>query len=200
MGELNKKLSEKKSVIRDFINEINLFPPEVFIFFNHLERPNRLCILDMGIGLGRTTWYLKEFFHEYHGIDYSAQMVELSRKRFPELDIRLCDARDLSPFEAESMDFVLFSFNGLDTVDHEGRMLVLTETARVLKSKGLFVFSSHNRGKYPQAILPELEVSLIPYRMVKRTGCFFNILGSLLSSQARSPFREGLYDDPGQGA
>jgi ubiquinone/menaquinone biosynthesis C-methylase UbiE len=42
----------------------------------------------------------------------------------------------LSRFPAGWFDFVLFSYNGIDFVDHAGRLQVLKEIARVLASGG----------------------------------------------------------------
>ncbi len=56
-----------------------------------------------------------------------------------------CDVRDMSRFPDQSFDFILFSFNGLDCIAHQGRLRALAEIRRVLKHAGIFVFSSHNR-------------------------------------------------------
>jgi hypothetical protein len=39
---------------------------------------------------------------------------------------------------------VMFSFNGIDSVDYEGRRAILREFARVLRPGGLALFSTHN--------------------------------------------------------
>jgi SAM-dependent methyltransferase len=56
-----------------------------------------------------------------------------------------CDVRDMSRFADDSFDFILFSFNGLDYIPHEGRLKALAEIKRILSLQGIFVFSSHNR-------------------------------------------------------
>jgi SAM-dependent methyltransferase len=78
-------------------------------------------------------------------------MLEKCRARFGKSDAGVCgvnlcqaDARDLSAFAEASFDFVLFSFNGIDEVDHRGRMDALVQIHRVLKPNGIFLFSSHN--------------------------------------------------------
>jgi SAM-dependent methyltransferase len=72
-------------------------------------------------------------------------MLAIARERFPGADLRQLDAADLSSFADASFDFVLFSFNGLDYVPHGIRLQVLGEVHRVLRTNGVFVFSSHNR-------------------------------------------------------
>ncbi|CAN5545830.1 hypothetical protein BH24ACT5_BH24ACT5_26730 [soil metagenome] len=59
------------------------------------------------------------------------------------MDIRLGDARYLE-FPDARFDLVVFSSNGLDALGHEDRMLALTEIRRVLRTRGRFLFSSHN--------------------------------------------------------
>lgn len=48
------------------------------------------------------------------------------------------------PFEKGEFDVALFSHNGIDYVDSEGRDAILREVGRVLSRNGLFVFSTHN--------------------------------------------------------
>ena len=43
-----------------------------------------------------------------------------------------------------SFDFVLFSYNGIDTMPHTQRLQVLAEVRRVLRDDGWFAFSSHS--------------------------------------------------------
>jgi ubiquinone/menaquinone biosynthesis C-methylase UbiE len=72
-------------------------------------------------------------------------MIAICRERFPVMDFRLCDARNLSMFSDNSFDVVFFSFNGIDYVDHAGRLAILAEVHRVLRPDGVFWFSTHNR-------------------------------------------------------
>jgi SAM-dependent methyltransferase len=85
---------------------------------------------------------------DYIAIDFSIPMVEACRVKYPDACIEVGDARDLSRFDDESFDLVVFSWNGIDAVDHEDRSLVLNEVRRVLASGGVFQFSTHNaRGR-----------------------------------------------------
>ncbi len=43
-----------------------------------------------------------------------------------------------------SFDFVLFSFNGMDSFSHKDRIAALGEIRRVLRNDGIFYFLSHN--------------------------------------------------------
>lgn len=101
-------------------------------------------ILDIGIGSGRTTSWLRLLTSDYVGIDYTHAMVEQARRRHPDADIRDGDARDLSAFADASIDAVTFSFNGIDAVGHADRAQVLREIARVLRPGGIALYSTFN--------------------------------------------------------
>jgi ubiquinone/menaquinone biosynthesis C-methylase UbiE len=107
-------------------------------------------MLDLGVGAGRTTAHFAEAAKEYVGVDFSSKMIDACERRFaqklgPSLTFMRSDARDLSALGSESFDFVLFSFNGLDTVGgDEDRLKVLREVHRVLREGGIFCFSSFN--------------------------------------------------------
>lgn len=138
----NQRVYERRSTAACWDTE--LVTPERDIFRNHAANIDGRLVLDIGVGTGRTTAYLAPRAAQYIGLDYSNRMVSLCRKRFPSLDIRKADARDLSQFSQENFDFVLFSFNGIDTVEHEDRMRILRQMHFVLKTGGVLAFSSHD--------------------------------------------------------
>ena len=57
---------------------------------------------------------------------------------------RRVNARDLAALANASFDFVLFSYNGIDTMPHPQRLEVLAAVRRVLRDDGWFAFSSHS--------------------------------------------------------
>lgn len=149
---------------------IQLFPAEDVIIKSLKEPISQARLLDLGIGAGRTTEHVRNICREYVGVDYSPEMVKSALRRFPDADLRLMDARDLSSFVSQSFDFVLFSFNGLDYVSHEDRLRILREVHRVLRTDGVFMFSSHNRNT---RVLPShslknlLPLSINPLRLLR---------------------------------
>jgi SAM-dependent methyltransferase len=102
-------------------------------------------VLDVGVGGGRTTAILHLLSSDYVAVDYSDEMVDVFRRRYPDAEIHRADARDLSQFDDNRFGLVYFSFNGLDSVDHDGRALVLAEFHRVLRPGGHILFSTLNK-------------------------------------------------------
>jgi len=102
-------------------------------------------ILDIGVGGGRTAWMLRPLSCDYVAVDYSPEMVEACRQQYPGLDVRECDARDLSIFAEGAFALVVFSFNGIDVLDHGDRLKALAEMQRVLRPGGLILYSTCNK-------------------------------------------------------
>lgn len=104
----------------------------------------RSKVLDLGIGGGRTVDLLRGLGGGYAGVDYTPALAAAARARHPGVDISEMDARRLT-FADASFGLVFFSYNGIDSVDADGRAAVLREAWRVLEPGGAFVFSSLNR-------------------------------------------------------
>lgn len=144
----------------DLVNKFSYANPDVIEFYQDAERLlkaekvlfEKLApkienkkILDIGIGGGRTTKYLLQITDDYTGVDYIAKFAEKTGKKYPKAKILWCDARNMKDFADQTFDFVLFSYNGIDSISHEDRILALKEIYRVLKKDGIFMFSTHNR-------------------------------------------------------
>lgn len=131
-----------------------LSPPEQ-VFLRLLRgRWHEIRMLDIGVGTGRTSYTFSAIAREYVGIDYAPEMIELSRQQIGETDavrFLVCDARDMAIFDDGAFDVVLFSFNGIDSVDERDRGLILHEVKRLLAPEGLFYFSSHSLSALPFA-------------------------------------------------
>ncbi len=151
----NQKTYASASIVRyyELINQLQ--PAEQLIFDRLSHRLPTMKVLDLGVGAGRTTQYLADRTAEYIGIDSSPEMIEACQTRFPDRCFQVCDARDLACFETGYFDFVLFSFNGIDYVDHDDRLKILQEIHRVSKPGAIFCFSSHNLQSFENTFKPQ---------------------------------------------
>lgn len=100
-------------------------------------------VLDLGVGTGRSLPRLRAASGSYVALDYSLNMLSRCWRHHRPARLLACDARRLA-LSAAAFDAAFFFFNGIDVVDHEGRLAVLGEIRRVLRPDGLLVFSSHN--------------------------------------------------------
>lgn len=151
--DANRAAYESPGVVEYYLRDTHdLEPAERAIIDLLRPRLAGMRMLDIGVGAGRTTVHLQPLVKEYVAIDYAPAMIEACKRRFPHLEgaFRVGDARAMPEFGPGRFDLVLFSFNGLDAVSHDGRMGVLREVARVLAPGGSFVFSSHNLRTLPQ--------------------------------------------------
>lgn len=144
----NLKTYKSQGIVQYYAQLQQLQPAEATIL-EHLKDclPN-MKMLDMGVGGGRTTQHFAKVVADYTGIDYSAEMISACQQRFagslnPD-SFTVCDARDMSRFPDNTFDFILFSFNGIDYIEHCDRIQVLQEIQRVGKPGGYFCFSTHN--------------------------------------------------------
>jgi ubiquinone/menaquinone biosynthesis C-methylase UbiE len=147
--DANLAVYEQADVVKTYQHIQQLTKGERLFFSRHEADYRNKKVLDLGVGAGRTTPALAALASEYWGIDYSHAMVEACKAAFsalPNVRFHQDDARTLSNCPEGYFDAVIFSFNGIDIVDMEGRKAVLEATKRVLKDGGVFVFSFHNAG------------------------------------------------------
>ncbi len=139
----NLQVYRDPDVVSHYAGLNYLTPCELLLFETYIK-PG-MEILDIGVGGGRTTSYLSDKASRYVGVDYSAEMIKTCRNKFPHLEFEVADASDLSGFSDASFDALVISFNGIDClVPEERRWQCLRECARVLRTGGVFIFSSHN--------------------------------------------------------
>jgi ubiquinone/menaquinone biosynthesis C-methylase UbiE len=119
-----------------------LFAEEEYLFSKYYKPGER--VLDLACGLARTTLLLHEMGTAVRGVDVSDVFIEVAKRRFPYLDLRIGSYDQIDEPDA-SFDHVLISFNGIDyAFPMAQRLAALRECARVLKPGGTFIYSSHN--------------------------------------------------------
>jgi ubiquinone/menaquinone biosynthesis C-methylase UbiE len=125
-------------------------------YWNEIERKNLDClilkwlsdqvpvednILEIGSGPGEVTGYLAKYHSNCIGTDQSKQMILQSKKYFPYAKFQVQDFYELS-YEDNSFAAVVAFYAIVNlTIDEIQR--VFKEVKRVLKPKGLFLFTFH---------------------------------------------------------
>ena len=149
---MNRNTWSTDRVLDDFSSEGSASSPEWWsdpgegvAFLSIAAEMRNKSVLDVGVGGGRTTSIIRLMTDDYVAVDYTPEMVELCRRNHPGTDVRLADVRDLSDFESGRFDVTVFSFNGLDAINHEDRQRGLSELNRVLRPGGQLFFSTHNK-------------------------------------------------------
>ena len=163
-------INEKNIIIYDRDDTVSYysslgiyFPPELNII-SSLEKMHINSILEIGVGCGRLTHLLLKCVKEYLGIDFAPNMIKAAQKRYGREGIFMClDARELSKLGGQRFDVIFWSFNGIDTLDHTGRLEALSEIHDTLVSGGHFIFSSHNAAIIPLLFSSKSSDSQLSY-------------------------------------
>jgi ubiquinone/menaquinone biosynthesis C-methylase UbiE len=147
----NKESWESQKVVNSYKDQKKLQKPEQTILDMLADDLKDYRMLDIGIGLGRTTHHFAPLVEEYVGIDYSASMIEACKREVEDLkgniSIREGNVLSMDEFQAGYFDLVLFSYNGIDYLKSpEDREAAFQSIRRVGKKGGIFVFSTHNLG------------------------------------------------------
>ena len=158
----------KNSKIVEYYQQISqLQPAEQTLIKLLKDRLSTFKMLDMGVGGGRTTQHFAPLVKEYIGIDYSAEMITACQQRCINLDnsivLEVGDARNLNQFAEDSFDLILFSFNGIDYVNHPDRLKIIQEIKRVGKPGCYVFFSSHNLQSIARQFNYKTHLSLNPF-------------------------------------
>ena len=167
-GDRNQNAYAALSLVRHYAQLGALQPAEQTVLNLLHDRLPGMKMLDIGVGGGRTTKHFAAIVADYIGIDYSAGMIAACQKRFATTAqatvFEVCDARDLSRFQDNAFDFILFSFNGIDSLSHVDRLKVFQEVSRVGKPGGYFCFSSHNLQGFEQVFSFRKQFTINPFK------------------------------------
>lgn len=128
----------------EYSRDVGLWPIESALVDRHFPAAPAADVLDIGCGAGRTSVGLHARGYRVVAIDLSTSLLSIARSRYPYIDFRQMDARQLE-FADGAFDAAMFSYNGIDNVYPESsRTDCFREILRVLKPGGVFVFSTHN--------------------------------------------------------
>lgn len=141
-SDFNRKVYELPVVVNGH-TDFHLDPPEITIKKILLNDLPKWRMFDIGVGTGRTTEHFANIVKAYVGVDYSLPMVSACKRKFSHR-FELADVRDLSKFKGQDFDFILFSNNGIDTLNHKDRLKALAEITQVGHKGTYFCFSTHN--------------------------------------------------------
>lgn len=194
IAELNQKLFGNEQIVRDYAGRTGLIFGESTIFRDLGPSLKGKAILDIGVGAGRTTpYFLERAPRRYVGVDFATNMLEHCRTHFPGTDFRFADARELSDFADGEFDFVMFSWSGIDCVNHEDRLRVLAEVRRVLVPGGRFVFSTANARTisgppWSKAVLADMELTWSPRSLARGVRDFIHCLKNYWAQKSEQVF------------
>lgn len=196
--DVNRTVYESPRVYRRYLGQ-GLTPSETACLLKYQSEISGRDVLDIGVGAGRTTYYLAPLASRYEAVDYSSVMVRYMKEAMPHVSVQQADFRDLSVFGDHSFHFVFAPNNVIDALSHEGRLQALRESARVLRPHGLLSFSSHNLNYKKAYSRPHLNWSSNPMRLAYR--CFEYALSWTnylrLSSLRRTTPEYALLNDRG---
>jgi len=125
-------------ISQDFSRTRNKFWEEMRFISKYVNDNER--VLDLGCGNGRLYELFQDKTIDYCGVDFSENLIEIAKKRYPQFKFQVADALNL-PFPVDYFDKV-FSIAVLHHIpSKELRLKFLQEVRRVLKSEGTLVLS-----------------------------------------------------------
>ena len=187
---INLRTMRSRDAVSAYSRSEGLSPAEQVALGKVADATRGKPILDIGFGGGRTVQALLAISTDYLGIDYSQEMVDACRRKYPGVRLELADARDLSQLAPDSIALAVFSCNGIGMVGHEDRLAILKQVHRVLRPGGAFVFSTHNQNCPDHLVgfrFPEFERCKNPVRILVRGVRF--VAQTLIRLRNRQKFR-----------
>lgn len=94
-------------------------------------------ILDVGCGCGCSVNYLKEKGMDARGVDYSEEIINLGKKTYTGIDLKVMDANNLE-FPHNYFDLILFECS-LSVMKNTKK--ILSSSINILKEDGLLLIS-----------------------------------------------------------
>lgn len=148
-GDRDRDTYEDPLIVSSYGHDRQLQAPELAILDRLGPVLDRMTMLDLGVGAGRTARHFAPRVKSYLGLDYARTMIDRCRHDLPAYEFVVGDACRLDFAADSSYDLVLFSYNGIDHLPLADRERALREMKRVLRPGGTMLFSSHNSNFLP---------------------------------------------------
>lgn len=141
-----EKLRSGKNIAHKYLEK-----PAMYKKLPDLSSKTVLCV---GCGTGEECDYLiKRGAKKVVGIDISSNLIEYARKSYPRIEFHVMNMEKLE-FPDNSFDYI-YSSLAMHYVDNWVKPLM--EIRRVLKNKGIFLFSTHHPVKWGAEKLREIS-------------------------------------------
>lgn len=146
-----KSYFENLNVVADYaraVDQVKLWNSENIVF-SKFTKPDD-AILELGCGAGRIGINLaRNGYANIKITDFSENMVAIAKMIIERdalnVSAEVCDATQI-PYPDNSFDAVIFGFNGLMQIPQKDRRITaLKHIRRILKSDGVFIFTTHDR-------------------------------------------------------
>jgi ubiquinone/menaquinone biosynthesis C-methylase UbiE len=132
--------------------------------------PNKTSIIDIGCGKGRNSICLASQGFNVTGVDFAPEAIKEARKRAEEIRNIRFENLDISknwPYKNDSFEIIIDCFSTM-CIPLKGRQNAISESFRVLKTKGYFLFYAIGRTSLvDKSPGPEINSAIFP-----RTGKF----------------------------
>ncbi|HEY5563072.1 MAG TPA: class I SAM-dependent methyltransferase [Clostridiaceae bacterium] len=126
-------------------------PFQIKLFADYVGKES--SILDVGCGYGRIMNELYiEGFKNLSGIDFSSNMIERGRNKFPYLKLNVQEDNNI-PYEDNSFDSIILFAVLTCIIDDCSQVYLLKEIKRVLKPKGILYINDFLINKDERNIL-----------------------------------------------
>jgi SAM-dependent methyltransferase len=136
-------------------------------------------ILDAGCGTGRNLGSVLDAGAIPAGLDFSAGMLAVARRKFPHLDLRQGDLQEPFPWAASTFDAALCALIGEHLRDLGA---LCREVLRVLKPGGRFVFSVYHPWLAAAGKEANFEKDGVDYRLGAFTHTTEDYLAALIGA------------------
>ena len=161
-------------------------------FLNHIKKGSRL--LDLGCGTGTGAKYFFDHGMQVEGIDLSSRMIEVASRRYPDIQFRRADIRNLD-YQGGGLDAVWAGYSLFNMVQKDFES-TLEKIRSALVVGGIFSLTlQEGRGQvqFPQPLLPGKSLLVCLYSIEELNGILSAKGFKVISHKRRKPTSELEY-------